>query len=209
MTSAALTHISSFDPLTQEQRMQRACRTINGNGWRQRLAPLAEHMGNRRLVRARSDRGAALALRDLDRLREALMRLQRHDPVQAYLIVALAVENAPAAVVAADVGLDRAHLVGAPGKAVAVLALAYESVTFTSAVKKPNLGSAMRAAIRKERSRPTDRAVEASGTLGTAEGGSLTPSPESTAQRNTEGSRHILRIGIRPCTMTIHYITDG
>jgi hypothetical protein len=123
MTTAALTHISSFDPLTQEQRMQRAWRTINGNGWRQRLAPL--------------------------------------------------------------------------------------SVTFTSAVEEPNLGSAMRAAMRKERARPTDRAGEASGARGTAEGGSLTPSPDSKAQRNTDGSRHILRIGIRPCTMTIHYITDG
>ena len=172
--------------------MQRALRAIDGHGWRQRLAPLAEHMGNRRLVRARSDRGAALDLLDLDRLPEALMRVQRHDPVQAYLlVVALAVENAPADVVAADVGLDRAHLVGALGKAVAALALACESVTFTSAVEEPTLGSAMRAAMRKERSRSTDRAVEASGALGTAEGGSLTPSLDSTAQRNTEGSRHI------------------
>ena len=171
--------------------MQRALRAIDGHGWRQRLAPLAEHMGNRRLVRARSDRGAALALLDLDRLREALVRLQRHDPVQAYLVVALAVENAPVDVMAADVGIDRAHLGGALGKAVAAPALAYESVTFTSAVEEPNLGSAMRSAVRKERSRPTDRAVEASGALGTAEGGSLTPSLDSTAQRNTAGSRHI------------------
>jgi hypothetical protein len=161
MTTAAPPHVSSFDHLAQEQRMQRALRAIDGHGWRQRLAPLAEHMGNRRLVRARSDRGAALALLDLDRLREALMRLQRHDRVQAYLVVALAVENAPADVVAAHVGLDRAHLVGAMDKAVAALALARESVTFTSAVEEPNLGSAMRAAMRKERSRPTDSAVEA------------------------------------------------
>jgi hypothetical protein len=69
----------------------------------------------------------------------------------------------------------------------AALALEYESVAFAGAVEEPNLGSAMR----KERSRPTDRAVEASGALGTAQGGSLTSSPDSTAQRNTEGSRHI------------------
>ena len=87
MTTAAPPHVSSFDHLAQEQRMQRALRAIDGHGWRQRLAPLAEHMGNRRLVRARSDRGAALDLLDLDRLREALMRVQRHDPVQAYLAV--------------------------------------------------------------------------------------------------------------------------
>jgi hypothetical protein len=33
--------------------------------------------------------------------------------------------------------------------------------------------------------RPTDRVVEASGALDTAEDGSMTPSPDSTAQRNT------------------------
>jgi hypothetical protein len=191
MTTAVPPHVSSFDHLAQEQRVQRALRPIDGHGWRQRLALLAEHVGNRRLVHAWSDRGAALALLDLDRLREALMRLQPHDPVQAYLVVALAVENAPADVVAADVGLDRAHLAPALGKAVAALALACESVPSTSAVEEPNLGSAMRAARRKERSRPTDRAVEACGALGTAAGGSPTPSPDSTAQRNTEGARHI------------------
>src|SRR5437762_3281574 len=136
MTTAAPPHVSSFDHLAQEQHLQRALRPIDGHGWRQRLAPLAQHMGNRWLVRARSDRGAALAPLDLDRLREALMRLQRHDPVQAYLFVALAVENAPADIVAADVGLDRAHQVPTLGKAVAALALAYESVTFTSAVEE-------------------------------------------------------------------------
>jgi hypothetical protein len=108
-----------------------------------------------------------------------------------YLIVVLAETNAPTDVVAGDVGLDQTHLVGALGKAVAAPALAYESVIFISAVEEPNLGSAMRAAMRKEHSRPTDGAVEASGALGTAEGGSLTPSPNSTAQRNTEGSRHM------------------
>jgi hypothetical protein len=40
-------------------------------------------------------------------------------------------------------------------------------------------------------SRPTGRAVETSGALGTAEGDSLTPSPDSTAQHNTEGARPI------------------
>jgi hypothetical protein len=42
-------------------------------------------------------------------------------------------------------------------------------------------------------SRPTDRAVEASAALGTTEGDSLAPSPGSTAQRTTEGSRYIQR----------------
>jgi hypothetical protein len=69
--------VSLSEHLAQERRMQRAWRTINGNGWRQRLAPLAEHMGNRPLVRAWSDCGAALALLDLDTLQQALMRLLR------------------------------------------------------------------------------------------------------------------------------------
>lgn len=149
MTTVASPHVSSLDHLAQEQHMQRALRPIDGHGWRERLAPLAQHMGNRRLVRARSDRGTALALLDLDRLREALMRLQRHDPIQAYLVVALAVENAPAEVVAADVGLDRAHLVGALGKAVRALALEYESVTFATAMQEPSPAPAMPVAKQK------------------------------------------------------------
>jgi hypothetical protein len=146
MTSAAPSDVSSFDHLAQEWHMQRALRIINGYGWRERLAPLAQHMGNRRLVRARSDRGTALALLDLDTLHEALMRLQRHDPSQAYLISALAVENAPADVVAADVGIDPAHLIRALGEAVRALARAYESVSCAGAVDEPSLGSALRKA---------------------------------------------------------------
>jgi hypothetical protein len=55
--------VFSSDRFAAERRMQRALRTIGGRVWRQRLAPLAEHLGNRRLARARNDRGAALALR--------------------------------------------------------------------------------------------------------------------------------------------------
>ena len=33
------------DHLGQERRVQRTLRTINGHGWRQRPAPLAEHIG--------------------------------------------------------------------------------------------------------------------------------------------------------------------
>ena len=45
--------------------------------------------------------------------------------------------------------------------------------------------AAARQKVNQSGSRPTKRAVEASGALGTAEGGSMTPSPDSTAQRNT------------------------
>jgi hypothetical protein len=110
--------------------MQRALRTISGRAWRQRLAPLAEHLGNRRLVRARSDRGAVLALLDLDTLQQALARLLRHDPLQGYLVIRLAVENAPADVVASETGIDPAQLVAAVRAALAALALEYESLAF-------------------------------------------------------------------------------
>jgi hypothetical protein len=50
------------------------------------------------------------------------------------------------------------------------------------------LGAQLAAARRNEDqagSRPTGRAVEPSGALSTAENGSMTPSPDSTAQRHT------------------------
>jgi hypothetical protein len=50
------------------------------------------------------------------------------------------------------------------------------------------LGAQLAAARQNEDqagSRPTGRAVEASGALGTAEGSSMTPSPEGTAPQNT------------------------
>ena len=130
--------------LAAERRMQHLLRTITGDGWRHRLAPLAEYLGNRRMIRARSDRGGALALLDLDTLQQALMRLLGHNPSQAYLIIALAVENAPADVVAAQTGIDPAQQVTAAQAALAALALDYESVAFASAVEEPSLGPAMR-----------------------------------------------------------------
>jgi hypothetical protein len=141
----------SSDYLVHERHLQCALRTINGNGWRQRLAPLAEYMGNRRMIRARSECGAALALLDLDTLQEALARLLRHNPRQAHLIIALAVENAPAEVVASQTGLDPSQQVAAVRAALSALALEYESVAFTRAVEEPGLGAALCAAVRTER----------------------------------------------------------
>ena len=40
------------------------------------------------------------------------MRLLRHDPLQGYLVVALAVENAPADRVAGEVSMSSAQVVG-------------------------------------------------------------------------------------------------
>jgi hypothetical protein len=104
MTTAATT-AASAEALAVERRMERAMRTLTGDGWRSRLAPLAEHMGNRRMVRARSDCGGALALLSLDLLQAALMRLLQHKPGEGYLVVRLAVENAPAEAVAAETGI--------------------------------------------------------------------------------------------------------
>jgi hypothetical protein len=88
-TGCADLDVTSAKRLAAERRMQRTWRTINEDGWRHHLAPLAEHMGNRRVIRARSDRGAALALLDLDTLQQALARLLGHAPVQGYLVRSL------------------------------------------------------------------------------------------------------------------------
>jgi hypothetical protein len=144
MATATYPAVSACRHLAQERHRQRALRTINGPGWRQRLAPLAEHMGNRRLVRARSDRGGALAVLNLDMLQQALVRLLGLAPAQGYLVVRLALENAPADVVAAETGIDPVQQVAAARAALAALALEYESVAFAGAVEERDLGSAMR-----------------------------------------------------------------
>jgi hypothetical protein len=151
MVTAAYPDVCAPRQLAQERHRQRALRTINGPGWRQRLAPLAEHMGNRRLVRARSDRGGALAVLDLDTLQQALVRLLGIAPTQGYLVVRLALENAPADIVAAETGVDPVQQVATAKAALAALALEYESVAFAGAVDEPGLGPATRAALRKER----------------------------------------------------------
>jgi hypothetical protein len=134
--------VASPEPVAED--MQRVVRTITANGWRQRLAPLAEHLSNRRMVRARSDCGAALALLNLDMLQVALMRLLQNKPSQGYLVVRLAVENAPAEGVAAETGIAPAQQVAAAQAALAALALEYESVGFAAVVEEPGLQGAMR-----------------------------------------------------------------
>ena len=160
-TACADPDACSPEHLAAERRMRRVMRTITGHRWRQRLAPLAEFMGNRRMVRARSDCGAALALLALDTLQQALARLLGHAPVQGYLVVRLAVENAPAADVAAEPGLDPAHATEDPhqGRLVGVVRLGRaaprrpisprsESVAFAGAVEEPSLAAVLRRAHR-------------------------------------------------------------
>jgi hypothetical protein len=143
MTTTART-TPSPEALAVERRMQRAMRTLTGDGWRSRLAPLAEHMGNHRMIRARSDCGAALALLNLDMLQVALMRLLQNKPGEGYLVVRLVVENAPAEVVAAETGIAPLQQIAAAQAALAALALEYESVAFAAVVAEPGVQSATR-----------------------------------------------------------------
>ena len=60
MATGAYSGISSSEPRTDERRMEHALRAITSRGWGQRLQPLAGHMVDRHLVRARGDARAAL-----------------------------------------------------------------------------------------------------------------------------------------------------
>jgi hypothetical protein len=55
--------------LAHEGRLQQCLRALQTRGWEQRLQPLATHMIEKRLVRARGDAGAPLRHLDLEVLR--------------------------------------------------------------------------------------------------------------------------------------------
>jgi hypothetical protein len=145
------------DTLAEEQRRQGVLRALGGRAWQQRLAPLAQHMAGRRLIRARSDRGAALAFSalNLDVLREALLRLLQHSPEQAHLLVAVALsdsdEDTPTDVrgVAAELGIAHVEVLGELHKALAALARHYEDLAFAASVagegEEPGLAGAVHA----------------------------------------------------------------
>jgi hypothetical protein len=75
----------------------------------------------------------------------------QHDPIQSYLVIALAVENAEADIVAAETGIAPVQQIVAARAALATLALEYESVAFAGHVEEHDLIAAVRAAMRKER----------------------------------------------------------
>jgi hypothetical protein len=52
---------------------------MRAHGWQQHGAPLAQHMTEKRPVRARGNAGAPLRHLDLDVLREVLSPLLRHE----------------------------------------------------------------------------------------------------------------------------------
>ena len=114
------------DHRAQERRTQDALRALSAPEWEQRLQPLAVHMVDRRLVRARSEEGAALRHLDLDVLPEALSQLLRAEWESASLIVELVVEGADPAVLTAERGVSRPVLVEQLREAVAALATRYE-----------------------------------------------------------------------------------
>jgi hypothetical protein len=60
MATGTYSAISSSEPRTDERRLEHALRAISSHGWGQRLQPLAGHLVDRHLVRARGDARAAL-----------------------------------------------------------------------------------------------------------------------------------------------------
>lgn len=108
--------ISPPDPLAsaQEQRRQRArracLRVLHAPGGEQRLAPLAQHMGRRHLVRARNEDGAPLRRLDLEVLRAALSTLLRDDDDDGYVVYQLVVADADPAQVARERDVSQGEL---------------------------------------------------------------------------------------------------
>jgi hypothetical protein len=70
--------ILTSGPLADSRRLEACLRALEACGW-ERLAPLAQHMAEKRLVRARGDVGAPLRHLDVYTLREALLRMLSQD----------------------------------------------------------------------------------------------------------------------------------
>jgi hypothetical protein len=77
MATAAYPDVSASGRLVHERRLQQCA--MRARGRQQHVAPLAQSMAEKPLVRARGDAGAPLRHLDLDVLREALRRLLRHE----------------------------------------------------------------------------------------------------------------------------------
>jgi hypothetical protein len=76
MATVAYSDVSATRRLAHERRLQQYA--MHARGWQQHVAPLAQHMTEKRLVRTR-DAGACLLHLDLDVLRETLSRLLCHE----------------------------------------------------------------------------------------------------------------------------------
>jgi hypothetical protein len=108
MTTVANSDIPEH--LAHERRPQQCLRALQTRGWEQRLQPLATHMIEKRLVRARGDTGAPLRHLDPDVLRAALSRLLRQEWEDGFIIYQLVVEGTEPALVAAERGVSRLML---------------------------------------------------------------------------------------------------
>ena len=117
--------VPASGPLAHSRSLDECLRALEACG-RQRLAPLAQHMAEKRLVRARGDSGASLRRLDVHTLREALSRMLRHGWEDGYLIYQLVVEGMEPVQVAAERGVSRATLVEQLRDAVGSLACRYE-----------------------------------------------------------------------------------
>ena len=117
--------VPASGPLAHSRSLDECLRALEACG-RQRLAPLAQHMAEKRLVRARGDSGASLRRLDVHTLREALSRMLRHGWEDGYLIYQLVVEGMEPVQVAAERGVSRATLVEQLRAAVDELAMEYE-----------------------------------------------------------------------------------
>lgn len=133
--------------LDRRQRLQECVAALNRPGWQQRLAPLAQHITGRRLVRARSDAGAALRHLDLHMLREALSTLLRHDWEVGSVIYDLVVKGTEASVAAVERGVSLAVLTEQLRHAVQRVASAYEARAYAGEVSEPGLAGAVRARL--------------------------------------------------------------
>ncbi|HKC72938.1 MAG TPA: hypothetical protein VKF37_01895 [Chloroflexota bacterium] len=119
--------IPASGPFANRQRLKECLGALEACG-RERLAPLARHMADRCLVRARGDVGVPLRHLDVHTLREALSRLLSQNDDDGYLIFRLVLEGAEPALVAAERGVSRPVLVEQLRDAVDELAVAYEDV---------------------------------------------------------------------------------
>ena len=124
--------IPARTPVAGRRRLEGRRRALRARGWEQRLAPLAQHMAQKCLVRARGHAGAPLRHLDLQVLRTALSHMLSQDDDAGYgvLVYQLVVEGAEPAVVAAERGVSRLMLTEQLRDAIDQLALEYEEVAY-------------------------------------------------------------------------------
>jgi hypothetical protein len=114
-----------------ERHLRQCLRALQVCGW-ERLAPLAQHIAEKRLVRGCEDSGAPLRRLDVHTLRAALSRMLSQNDDDGYLIYQLVVEGAEPAQVAAEWGVSCAALVELLRDTVEELAITYEDVAYAS-----------------------------------------------------------------------------